>query len=205
MKTLLVDCSLKPTLNNDLHKVAEKFGECIVVHFTNIKSTQKVRDLDSVILSGSAARIVKPSDRWQFKGTVDLIKTCNLPMLGICFGHQLLSWTFGAKVGSLDEPVLGRFENVRLINVDDIFAGFKEQQTLPLAENHYDYVIKESLSQNEWVLLADSVSCDVEAVRLKNRPVYGLQFHPERLKIKNVSHSEGHKIIENFFSNVVKR
>ena len=107
--------------------------------------------------------------------------------------------------GSLDEPVLGRFENVRLVNVDDIFAGFKEQQTLPLAENHYDYVLKESLSQNEWILLAASVSCDVEAVRLKSRPVYGLQFHPERIKIKNESHSEGHKIIENFFSNVVKR
>ena len=202
---MLVDCSLKPTTNNALLKVVEKFCECTVVHFSNIEVGQVGADMDAVILSGSAARIVEPSDRRLFQGTIDLIKSCSLPMLGICFGHQLLSWSFGAEVGSLAQPVLNRFEQVRLVNADELFAGFNEKETVLLAENHYDYVLKESLSRNGLILLADSASCEVEAVRHKSRPVYGVQFHPERVEIESQSHLGGHRIIENFFNNVVKR
>jgi len=140
-----------------------------------------------------------------FGGVVDLIKTCSLPTLGICFGHQLLCWTLGAKVGSLAEPVFDRFEKVRVIDVDRIFEGFKEKQTVPLSENHYDYVLKESLNQADMVLLADSPSCEVEAVKQKSKPFYGVQFHPERINVKDESHSEGHKVIENFYRKVVQR
>jgi GMP synthase-like glutamine amidotransferase len=59
-----------------------------------------------------------------FEGVVNLIKTCNLPILGICYGHQLLCWTFGAEVGSLAQPVFDRFEKVRVVDVDEIFARF---------------------------------------------------------------------------------
>ena len=55
------------------------------------------------------------------------------------------------------------------------------------------------------VLLADSASCEVEAVKHKSKPFYGVQFHPERINVKSESHPEGHKVIENFFRNVVQR
>ena len=47
-------------------------------------------------------------------------------------------------------------------------------------------------------LLADSLSCEVEAVKHKSEPFYGVQFHPERINVKSESHSEGHRVIENF-------
>ena len=108
-------------------------------------------------------------------------------------------------MGSLAEPVFDRFEKVRVIDVDRIFEGFKEKQTVPLSENHYDYVLKESLNQADMVLLADSPSCEVEAVKQKSKPFYGVQFHPERINVKDESHSEGHKVIENFYRKVVQR
>jgi GMP synthase-like glutamine amidotransferase len=92
-----------------------------------------------------------------------------------------------------------------VINIDGIFAGFAEQQTVPLSESHYDYVLKESLEQAGIVVLADSASCEVEAVKTKSKPFYGVQFHPERINGKSESHPEGHRVIENFYSNVVKR
>jgi GMP synthase-like glutamine amidotransferase len=55
------------------------------------------------------------------------------------------------------------------------------------------------------ILLADSSSCEVEAVKHKRNPFYGVQFHPERINIKDESHPEGNMIIENFFRNVVNQ
>jgi GMP synthase (glutamine-hydrolysing) len=205
-KSLIVNCSLEAKTNEALLEAVGKFSECTVVQFRDIDEGYHVdKGIDAVVISGSLARIVNPFDRAMFEGVVPLIKTCNLPMLGICFGHQLLCWAFGAKVGSLAQPVIGRFEKVKVVDVDGIFSGFAQQQTIPLAESHYDYVLKESLDQAGMVLLADSSSCEVEAVKHKSKPFYGVQFHPERINVESESHPEGHRIIENFFSNVVKR
>ena len=97
-------------------------------------------------------------------------------MLGICFGHQLLSWTFDAKVGSLAQPVLNRFEQVRLADADELFAGFKEGETVLLAENHYDYVLKESLSQSGLILLADSPRARLRRFVIRAGPVMAFSF-----------------------------
>ena len=92
-----------------------------------------------------------------------------------------------------------------MVEADEIFIGFEEYQTIPLAQWHYDYVLRESLDQVGLVLLADSNSCEVEAIKHKHKPFYGVQFHPERVDIKGESHLEGYKVIENFYRKVVKR
>ena len=204
-KSIVVNCSLKGT-SEALIEVVKKFSECAVVGYNEVdKNYQVDQDIDAVIISGSKARIVESSNRTMFEETINLIKTCNLPILGICYGHQLLCWAFGAKVGSLPQPVFDRFEKVRVVDVDEIFAGFAEQDMIPLSESHYDYVLKESLDQAGMVLLADSASCEVEAVKHKSKPFYGVQFHPERINVGSESHPEGYRVIENFFSSVVKR
>jgi GMP synthase-like glutamine amidotransferase len=205
-RSLIVDCSLGPSRNGALFEAVKKLSRCTVIQFRNIYAGYRVAgDIDAVVISGSAARIVEPSHRDMFAGTVNLIKKLNLPVLSICFGHQLLCWTLGARVASLAEPVNDRFEEVHILEADEIFAGFEERQTIPLAQSHYDYVLKESLDQAGLVLLADSPSCEVEAIKHKHNPLYGVQFHPERIKMKGKSHTEGHKIIHNFYKNVVKR
>lgn len=204
-KSLIVNCSLK-TKSEALVKAIKKFSDCTVIQYNDVPNGYRAEaGIDAVVISGSGARIVDPSDRRLFEGVVNLIKTCDLPILGICFGQQLLCWAFGAKVGSLAKPVLDRFEAVRVVDNDGIFAGFEKNRTLPLAENHYDYVLRENLGVAGFVLLADSASCEIEAVRHKGKPFYGVQFHPERTNVKTESHSEGHRVIKNFYRNVVKR
>jgi GMP synthase-like glutamine amidotransferase len=204
-KTLLVNCSIKGAVSQDLGEAVEKFSGYKVVNFGDVNNDYEIaKDIDAVVLSGSAARIVNASDRAKFEGVEELIRNCSLPILGVCFGHQLLCWTFGADVGSLPEQVSSRFENIKFIQTDEIFAGFKEGQTVPVAENHFDYVLKSSLNNAGFTLLADSASCEVEAVKHETKPFYGVQFHPERITIKNETFSEGHRVIENFYRNVVK-
>jgi len=206
-QSLIVNCSLNTLVKNDeLLKAVTKFSGCTVLKFGDIHFGYEIdKDTDAVVISGSAARIVNPSHRDMFAGTVDLIKHLDLPILSICHGHQLLCWSFGAGVGSLAEPVKDRFEEIRVVEVDEIFSGFEEFETIPLAQSHYDYVLRESLGEAGFILLADSNSCEVEAVKHRQYPFYGVQFHPERTNLKGETHLEGHQIIENFYRNVVKR
>ena len=205
-KSLLVNCYLNSTKVSGLLEVLENYSQCLPVQYGSIdQDFQFDKDVDSVIISGSEARIVEPSDRLKFEGVVGLIKKCNLPIFGICFGHQLLCSTFGAKTGRLRQRVFDCFEEVRVVQTDDLFVGFKVGQTIPLSEYHNDYITKEGLDGAGFVLLADSDSCEVEAVKHKTKPFYGVQFHPERVDLNGELHLEGNKIIENFYKQVVKR
>lgn len=206
-RSLIINCSLNRRGKvEELRKAIRKFNECATVSFRDVGADYEVEnDVDAVVLSGSKARIVNSSHRAMFKDTVDLIHRLDLPTFGICYAHQLLCWSFGCEVASLAEPVIDRFEDVRVIEVDEIFAGFQKHGTVPLAQSHYDYVKKNSLDRAGLLLLADSSSCEVEAVKHRHNPFYGVQFHPERTEIKVRTALEGHKVIENFYQNVVKR
>jgi GMP synthase (glutamine-hydrolysing) len=207
LKSLIVNCSLNRQAKvTELVRAVEKFSECKSLHFRNIDANYEVgEDVDTVILSGSKARIVDESQRDTFKNVADLIKRLDLPVLGICYGHQLLCTSFGCEVERLSQPVIDRFEEVHIIKNDEIFAGFGEDQRLFFVESHNDYVKRDSLETVGFVLLADSYTCEVEAVRHKSKPFYGVQFHPEKIKIENDIRPDGHKLIENFYMKVVKR
>jgi GMP synthase (glutamine-hydrolysing) len=199
-----VNCSLKGTVSKDLLNAVAKFSERKVVNFSEFTHDYQIgKDIDAVVISGSAARIVAPEDQGKFQGVANLIRACDLPVFGICFGHQLLAWALGATVGSLKSHFEG-FERVRVVCADPVFADFKETQ-IPLAENHFDYVQKDSLRNAGFKLLADSASCEVEAVKHQSKPFWGVQFHPERISIKGETHPEGHRVIDNFYRAKVKR
>ncbi|MCW3994571.1 MAG: gamma-glutamyl-gamma-aminobutyrate hydrolase family protein [Candidatus Bathyarchaeota archaeon] len=205
-KALLVNCYLNSTKTDGLLEALEQFSQCTLLPYREISQDYRIaNDIDAVVISGSEARIVDPLQRAQFGEVLGLIKNCNLPLFGICFGHQLLGLAFGAKTGSLKNLVINRFENVRILQTDEIFDGFKEGQVVPLSEYHNDYVLKDELDSVGFALLADSASCEVEAIKHKTKPFYGVQFHPERVAIRGEVHPEGHKIIENFFKGVVRR
>ncbi len=205
-KTLLINCYIDSTKILPLREAIGKFSSNIVVNYDKIGlDYQLTPDIGSIVISGSEARIVKPEDRAKFEGVMALIRASKLPIFAICFGHQLLCTTFGAKTGSLPQPIIDRFEQVNVLHSGDIFAIFKQDKTIPLAEWHNDYVLKDSLEAAGFNLLADSASCEVEAVKHRTNHFYGVQFHPERITIKGQTNPEGHKILENFFVHTVMR
>jgi GMP synthase-like glutamine amidotransferase len=206
-KTLVVNCYQDQNRINELRDALGKFTVCRVVPYTSIGSdyVMPATDISAVVISGSESRITKPEDKTKYEAVSKLIESCKVPLLGICFGHQLLCSTFGAKTGTLKQPVIDRFEQVKVIQTGDILARFKMGQTVPFAEYHNDYVQKEGLESAGFNLLANSASCEVEAVKRKDRLFFGVQFHPERINIRNELHTEGHKILDNFYCNNVKR
>jgi GMP synthase-like glutamine amidotransferase len=205
-RTLLVNCYLDSFKINPLCDALNRFTVCRVVPYTKIQSNYQIgEEINSVVISGSEARISKLEDKAKFEGVMQLIQSCRVPLLGVCFGHQLLCSAFGAKTGTLTRAVINRFEQVKIIQTGDILSRFRKGQTVPLAEYHNDYVLRDSLASVGFNLLADSSSCEVEAVKHQSNLFFGVQFHPERITIENETHHEGHKILENFYANNVKR
>lgn len=109
------------------------------------------------------------------------------PILGICYGHQMIAHTWGAKVakGASAEYGLGEVE---IDEEDALFVGVPKK--LRAWVSHYDEV--KELPKG-FRALAHSGTCPIEAMRHKERLVFGVQFHPE------VWHTEhGETIIKNF-------
>ncbi|WP_457753015.1 GMP synthase subunit A [Thermococcus sp.] len=111
----------------------------------------------------------------------------NVPILGICLGHQLIAKYFGGKVGRGKKAEYSLVE-VEILEENDIFKGLPRR--LNVWESHMDEV-KEL--PRDFELLARSEFCEVEAMKHKKLPIYGVQFHPE------VAHTEkGSEIYRNF-------
>jgi len=73
-----------------------------------------------------------------------------------------------------------------VLEVDEIFAGYEVNQKITLAQSHNDYIKKDSIDAAGFLLLADSPSCEVEAVKHKRYPFYGSNStqNGQRSKIK---------------------
>ncbi|WP_456395261.1 GMP synthase subunit A [Thermococcus sp.] len=111
----------------------------------------------------------------------------NVPLLGICLGHQLIARYFGGRVGRGEKAEYSLVE-VEILKENDIFKGLPG--CLKVWESHMDEV-KEL--PEDFELLARSEFCPVEAMRHRELPIYGVQFHPE------VAHTErGSEIYKNF-------
>ncbi|MDI6690004.1 MAG: gamma-glutamyl-gamma-aminobutyrate hydrolase family protein [Actinomycetota bacterium] len=199
-KALIINNYLNSREVRELAQVVGIFCDYEIWSYGEIDVEYKLKgNIGAVILSGSEARIVETQHVAKFNHVANLIRRIEIPLLGICFGHQLMCLALGAEVGAL-ERVVDKFEFVRIIGRNDLFKGFKAGQSIPLAEWHHDYVKKDSLPKANLRLLADSPSCEVEAVKHDTRPLYGIQFHAERFHIRGEEHREGIQVIENFCS-----
>jgi len=117
----------------------------------------------------------------------------DIPILGICYGMQLIGYYFGANIKAASKREYGRAE-LTVVGDDPLFEGFNGKSTVWMS--HADKL--EELPQG-FKVLGYSDNSEFAAIRHIDKNIYGLQFHPE------VIHSEnGSLIIENFVRNVCK-
>ena len=99
----------------------------------------------------------------------DLIKK-NLPVFGICLGHQILALALGAKTKKMNLGHRGANHPVK-----NLIKGNVEITS----QNHGFEVIKSSLARNVQITHQSLFDNSIEGIRLKNKPVYSVQYHPE--------------------------
>lgn len=205
LKTLIIDCTRNKNVE-ELANAISLFSRYSVARFEEVSQDYKPdQTFDAVVISGSGYRSVDAKDRDKFKFVLSLVRQSRIPTLGVCFGHQLMGYAYNAKLSTLENPVYDKFERVRIIEADELFDGYESGDYIPLAQNHNDYVKKVGLSEVGFKLLADSQSCEVEAMKHISKPLYGVQFHPEKIKIEQEEHRDGLRIFENFYKLVVRR
>jgi len=111
----------------------------------------------------------------------------NLPILGICLGLHIIATAFGGGVKPGQMGGYGAVE-VTVLDTDQILIGYPS--TMQVWASHADEVV---VTPPDFIRLASSEICGNEAIRHKEKPIFGLQWHPE------VSHTyEGYRVFENF-------
>ena len=110
-----------------------------------------------------------------------------IPILGICYGQQIIAKKFGGKVETGEKREYGS-ETIDILNKSDLFEGLPRNQKVWFS--HGDLITKIS---KDFKVLAKSKNSKYAVFAHKKKKIFGIQFHPE------VTHTKyGIKILENF-------
>ncbi|MDQ6822856.1 MAG: gamma-glutamyl-gamma-aminobutyrate hydrolase family protein [Actinomycetota bacterium] len=112
-------------------------------------------------------------------------------VLGICAGMQLQTIFAGGAIGPRERPELG-YGPFEVLHDDGLLDGLGP---LAIAYQHHSFDVT-SVPQ-EFVVLARSAGCAVEAIAAPDRRWWGTQFHPERFTVR---HPDGARVLRNFFA-----
>ncbi|MBB6623412.1 glutamine-hydrolyzing GMP synthase [Clostridium gasigenes] len=121
----------------------------------------------------------------------DGIFSLGIPVLGICYGDQLMAHRLGGKVETAPVREYGK-TNVNLDNSSRLFAGIEKAETCFMS--HTDYISK---APEGFKITGFTDVCPVAAMENEEKNLYGVQFHPE------VEHTPfGQKMLSNFLHDI---
>ena len=153
--------------------IARRVRECGV--YSIVKpgdiSLDKIREIDPIgsILTGGPNSVYKKESPHCDKAMFDM----GIPVLGICYGMQLLSWSLGGEVAPCSSSEYGKTK--MQVNTDSLlFAGLDPIQIGLMS--HTDQVTKLPVGFKS---IAHTVSCENAAIENAGKKLYGFQFHPE--------------------------
>ena len=118
----------------------------------------------------------------------------NLPILGICLGHQSIGQSFGGKIIQCDEIMHGKIDRI-FHNENELFHGINKSFE---ATRYHSLIIKKFSLPSELEIIAETKNKIIMGIAHKQKKIFGLQFHPESIGTKN-----GKKILKNFL-NIIK-
>lgn len=212
------ECILRPIKNKVVFSSKNTFKNDINL------STKDLEKIDGIIIGGSGefsiSKKTEDRDLWlKIKKANPIIKKAikkNIPVLGICLGHQYLAYLLGSKIiRDKKQKEVGAFK-ISITPHGKNDPLFKNLPSNFLAqEGHEDCVEKLPKGAS---LLAVGKKCKIQSFRFKN--IYGVQFHPElykkedvkfraklspdyineKDKVNFISCSESVKILRNFLS-----
>jgi para-aminobenzoate synthetase len=147
-------------------------------------------DFDSVIISPGPGRPENPNDFGISALLIAAAAEGRFPLLGVCLGHQGIARHFGGRVIQAPEPVHGRAAEI-MHDGDELFAEVPERFS---AIRYHSLIVAEPLPP-ELRKIGWTPDGVVMALRHRELPIWGVQFHPE-----SICTQYGETILRNFLS-----
>lgn len=153
-------------------------------------TTDQIRDLkpSHIIISPGPGY---PKDAGVIEEAIAALKG-EMPILGVCLGHQAISEVFGAEITLAKRLMHGKQSDIHIANGARIFHGLAP--VIQAARYHSLIARKETLP-DELLVIAEDDDGEVMAVKHRNYEIYGVQFHPE-----SILTPQGEKIMRNFLA-----
>ena len=173
--------------------IARRVRECNVysevVPFDISIEKIKEKNPKGIIFTGGPASVYGEDSPRCAEGIFEL----GIPVLGICYGMQLMTYTLGGNVARADKREYGTTD-VSIDNSSLLFEGF--EKTNGFLMSHTDFVEK---VPEGFKNIGHTSSCPNAAMENKEKNLYGIQFHPEVNSSIN-----GTQVIKNFLFNICK-
>lgn len=122
----------------------------------------------------------------------DLVRGCaenNIPVLGVCLGHQVIGHTFGAKVVKNHEIMHGKTSPIEHSG-SGIFSNCKNPL---LVTRYHSLIVQKDTLPNFLRITANTKDGTIMGLEHKEKPIFGVQFHPE-----SIASEQGKQLIANF-------
>lgn len=142
---------------------------------------------EKIIISPGPAT---PDEAGVSLAVIDYFKD-KLPMLGICLGHQSIAQAFGGKVVRAARMMHGK---TSVMACEPSCAIFKHMPELFTATRYHSLIVEqESLPDSILPMAYSQDDHEIMALQVRERPIFGVQFHPE-----SIMSEFGHEILGNF-------
>lgn len=180
---------------------------CQTLHFADVTPARVAAIAPAAVVISGCTTDWAEYDFATFDGLLATIRDVEIPMLGICGGHQLIGYAHGAAWGPLDalregeddpEPSFAPGQRKQRgfmpVAVDvscPLFRGLGATPTF--FQSHYWQLTE---TPPGFVNRASSPWSEIQAIEQGDRPVFGVQFHPERY---DADHPDGVRLLRNFF------
>jgi anthranilate synthase component 2 len=171
---------------NLVHFIEELGGRTIVRRNDAITSEQafKMRP-EAIVLSPG------PCTPNEAGICLDLLKKApdDLPILGVCLGHQAMGQAFGGDVVTARSIMHGKISSIKNRGTG-LFAGLPERFD---ATRYHSLALRRGTLPADFVIDAETDDGEIMGMHHKTRPLFGLQFHPE-----SIATEHGHALLDNF-------
>lgn len=170
-------------------RVREANVYCEVLPFNASIDKIKAMNPKGIIFTGGPASVLDPKAPFCDKAVFEL----GIPILGICYGMQLMGVMLGGSVAKAELREYGKIE-INLNTKNDLFNNVENHTTCWMSHTYHVNQLPEGFETLAW-----SDNCPTSAMGDSSRNFYGVQFHPE------VEHTpRGRDILNNFLFNVCK-
>ena len=192
MRTLLIDNYDSYTFNL-FHLLGEVNGEEPIVVRNDELPWDDLAALrpDNIVISPGPGRPEHPRDAGV---SLEVLRRADVPVLGVCLGHQDLAYVCGGTIEHAPEVMHGRLSRIHH-DESTLFAGIPQDFLAVRYHSLVVGVVPPELRVTAWT--PDGV---VMALEHRTRPLFGVQFHPE-----SVSTRHGRALVENFRAATPKR